>query len=270
MFAVLFALILAAAPPAQPASMPSANTVLYHALARLQSYGSPPYVVYLIDENGEQDRIAFRARDSMMNESLYPSGKTLPQARIYRAFVGPLSYTVQQAIATPAPLATPAPPTTELGATLKTIVAVSAHGRLYNVTMDGIEKIDGRSVYHISLRPRFHPMHNALRELWIDTQTYDIRRARYVEPPDFNLFAGKAELTVDFQTVGNYRIAADWIVIYYSPNLRKPVYRIVRLLKMKFPDALPAWLFDAKQYEAHRRAGDPDYLTTVFPNDLSG
>lgn len=85
--AAVLALILAAASPA-----PSPNDVLYHALARLQSYGSPAYVVYTLDEDGTRRRVAFRARDSMMNDSEYPPQTTLPQAHIYHAFVGPLSY----------------------------------------------------------------------------------------------------------------------------------------------------------------------------------
>ena len=251
----------------QPTASPNANDVLYRALARLQSYGAPPYVVYTTDEGAARSRIAFRASDSMLNQTTYPVKGTLPSAAIYRAFVGPLSYTVQKAIATPAPSAT-STPTTDLGSTLHTIVAVSAHGHLYSVALAPDEAIDGRAVYHISLRPRSDPMRNPLRELWIDEETYDIRRARYVEPPDFNLFAGTAELTVDFQTVGAYRIAADWIVVYHSPELPKPLYRILRLLNMTFPADLPDWLFDATRYEEHRRAGDPDFLSSIFPNDL--
>jgi hypothetical protein len=241
---------------------------VYRALARLQSYGAPPYVVYTTDEDGARSRIAFRASDSMMNEAAYPVRGSLPPARIYRAFVGPLSYSIQQAIATPEPSATTAPET-DLGSALRTIVAVSSHGHIYDVKLDGDETIDGRSVYHVSLRPQRDPMHNALRELWIDRSTYDIRRARYVERPDIALFAGTAELTVDFQTVGRYRIAADWIVVYHSPDLRRPIYRVLRLLNMIFPASLPDWLFDQKAYEARRRAGDPDYLSSIFPNDLS-
>ncbi len=255
--------LLAQAPAAEPAPP---NDVLFRALARLRSYGTPPYVVYVIVENGEYRRVAFRGADEMMNDVALPTGANLPDAKIYRAFVGPLSRSVHEAVATPSPQAsaTRAPSAGDLETTLKTIAVVSSRGHLYDVKTTGIETIEGHTVYHIALHPRRDPEENAIRDLWIDTQTYDVWRAAYVEPPDVQIVGGEADLTVDFVTVGNYRIASSWIAIYHAPGLRTPVYRQLQVVKMAFPQMLPDWLFDEPQYAKRVREHAPDYLGEIF------
>jgi hypothetical protein len=253
-----------ASPSPQPTLAP--NDVLFRALGRLRSYGTPPYVVYVIEENGEYRRVAFRGSDEMMNDVALPTGATLPDARIYRAFVGPLSRSVHEAIATPASSATAArnAPSTDLESTLKTIAVVSSRGHLYDVKTAGIETIEGHRVYHIVLHPRRDPESNPIRDLWIDTDTYDVWRAAYVEPPDVQIVGGEADLTVDFTTVGNYRIAGSWIAIYHAPGMRTSVYRQLRVVKMAFPDELPEWLFDEPSYAKRVREHDADYLGNIF------
>ncbi|HET9028572.1 MAG TPA: hypothetical protein VFN49_00210 [Candidatus Aquilonibacter sp.] len=259
--------LLAQATPSPSVSTPSSDAVLFRALDRLRAYQTPPYVVYMTEEDGVYHRIAFRGTDEMMNDAALPTGSTLPPARVYRAFVGPLSYSLHEAIATPAPEATPQPPSpTDLETTLRTIAVVSSRGHLYDVSVATPQTIDGHATYHIVLHPRRDPDKNAIRDLWIDRSNYDVVRADYVysDPPDFQEPGSKAYLTVNFQTVGAYRIAANWIAIYHAPDLRTPVYRELKVVKMSFPASLPDWLFDASAYREHERAHDPDYLTTFF------
>lgn len=265
MIALLFAVALTAQTPA-PSASPTPNEVVFRALGRLQSYGTPPYVVYMTVENGEYHRIAFRGADEMMNDVTLPTGANLPDANIYRAFVGPLSRSVHEAIATPTPsaiAATPGP-SLDLETTLKTIAVVSSRGHLYDVTLAGTDTIEGHHVYHVVLHPRRDPQQNALRDLWIDTGTYDVWRADYITAPDVEMVGGEADLTVDFVTVGNYRIASSWIAVYHGPNLHTPVYRQLRVVRMAFPETLPDWLFDEPSYAKREHEHEPDYLGDVF------
>lgn len=62
------------------------------------------------------------------------------------------------------------------GEALKTIAVVTGHRKLYTVTYEGIETIDGRACYHLSLQPAYKSPRLRLRELWIDTQNYRTRR----------------------------------------------------------------------------------------------
>ncbi|HEY9179134.1 MAG TPA: hypothetical protein VIO32_00340, partial [Candidatus Baltobacteraceae bacterium] len=59
---------------------------------------------------------------------------------------------------------------------LKTIAIVTGHRKLYAVTLDGMEAIDGHACYHLSLVPAYASPHLRLRELWVDAQTYQTRK----------------------------------------------------------------------------------------------
>jgi len=252
------------------ATPPATQAIVEEAYDRLRSYGTPPYVVYLTDENGDIHRIAFRASDEMMNDSEYLREATLPLANIYRAFVGPLSITVHQAVvpSTPnpsaAPSSSPAQEESSLVSDLKTIAVVSARAKpIYTVTDKGIDTIDGHSDYHLALSPTLDPNHFALRDLWIDTTTHDVRRADYVTV-DPNFPDATVYLTVNFEQVGPYWIAARWVAIYHMLGPGEPFYRELKVVKMRFPSTLPGWLWDERAYEAHRRARDLDPLAGLF------
>ena len=59
---------------------------------------------------------------------------------------------------------------------IKTIAIVTGFRRSYTVTLDGIENLDGRPCYHLSLKPAYDSPQLRLRELWIDAQTYETRK----------------------------------------------------------------------------------------------
>ncbi|MGD0967669.1 MAG: hypothetical protein ABR949_05220 [Candidatus Aquilonibacter sp.] len=261
--------------PAVTAMPPPTQSIVAQAYERLRSYPTPPYVVYLTNENGDVHRIAFRASDEMMNDSEYLHQATLPLTNIYRAFVGPLSITVHEAVvkATPGPNGQPsantAPmPTPEeessLVSDLKTIAVVSAHAKpVYNVVDRGVETVDAHQDYHLVLDPALDPSRFALRDLWIDTTTHDVRRADYVTT-DPSLPGAVAYLTVNFEPVGPYWIAAHWVAIYHMLGPGQPFYRELKVEKMRFPSTLPDWLWDERAYEAHRRDRELDPLAGLF------
>ena len=262
--------------PSPAPSLAPAQTIVQRAYERMRSYGTPPYVVYLANENGDVTRIAFRASDEMMNQSEYnPKRSDLPPATVYRAFVGPLSITVHEAVdkATPAPEASVTPPSPATAATqqesslvsdLKTIAVVSANAHpIYTTKLDDVETINDHPDYKVALRPSSDPTRYTLRDLWIDTTTYDVRRADYITR-DPNVPEATVYLTVEFEPVGPYWIAAHWIAIYHFLGAQPPFYRELKLEKVRFPDTLPDWLFDQQGYGIHEAAGSPDPLAHLF------
>jgi len=266
------------APTPSPAALPPTQAIVQRAYERMRSYSTPPYVVYLTTENGDTHRIAFRASDEMMNDSEYLHEESLPFANIYRAFVGPLSITVHEAVvhaspapspgSTPsqAPLAASSPPSEDssLVSDLKTIAVVSAHARpVYRVRLVRAESMDGHETYRVSLDPTADPVRFPLRDLWIDQKTGDVWRADYVTT-DFNFPGATVYLTVNFEPVGPYWIAAGWVAIYHFSGATPPFYRELKILKMRFPATLPDWLFDEHAYDQHRRAHDEDPLAHLF------
>jgi len=53
---------------------------------------------------------------------------------------------------------------------------VSVSGGDYDITLAGLETLDGSPVYHLKLNPRREPDQNRLREVWVDAQSYDVRK----------------------------------------------------------------------------------------------
>lgn len=60
---------------------------------------------------------------------------------------------------------------------LKTIAAVTAVERDYDIRYGGIDTIGAAACYHLQLSPRREPSRFRLRQLWIDAQTYATREA---------------------------------------------------------------------------------------------
>ncbi|MBV8374865.1 MAG: hypothetical protein JO302_05085 [Candidatus Eremiobacteraeota bacterium] len=58
----------------------------------------------------------------------------------------------------------------------KEIVRVVSSRHEYDITYDGIESVDGHQTYHLSLRPTIASNALRLREMWVDTQTYQTYR----------------------------------------------------------------------------------------------
>ena len=153
---------------------------------------------------------------------------------------------------------------TSLAADLRTIAVVNAYARpAYRAGVQSVDNIDGHETYHIALDPTSDPEQHALRDLWIDTTTHDVRRADYVTH-DFNFPSATVYLTVNFVPVGSYLIAGSWVAIYHPGGSDPPFYRELHVEKMRFPDSLPDWLFDQRAYDEHRREGAPDPLAGLF------
>jgi hypothetical protein len=108
----------------------------------------------------------------------------------------------------PAPGATlpPAPPNLAADP-IATIATVSVVDRAYDITLAGIETIDPHRCYHLRLRPLRDPQNYPLRDVWVDTSTYDVVRLTYVQPFNTNL----ATVTYDFAPVGSQNV---WSIVH--------------------------------------------------------
>jgi hypothetical protein len=71
----------------------------------------------------------------------------------------------------PNPHPSPAP-TAVPNTSLREIVEVSSSVRTYDISLVGIELVDDKPAYHLSLKPLHDPQRNRLRELWVDAGTY--------------------------------------------------------------------------------------------------
>ena len=108
----------------------------------------------------------------------------------------------------PAQGATPPPAPPNLAADpIQTIAVVRAVDRAYDISYLETVQLDAHAVYHLRLRPLRNPQQYPLRELWIDTTTYDVIRLTYAWP--YN--GTTANITYDFAPVGTQRL---WTIVH--------------------------------------------------------
>ncbi len=136
---------------------------------------------------------------------------------------------------------------------LKVIADVVAVGSpSYEIRVAGR---DG-AIVHLVLSPRSDPVKHNLRELWVDTATNRILRAivQGTYRPMPADIVEKSYALEDFGQVGPY-----WLVIHrkwtYAPPFSGVLLRFEATVQtMRFPETLPAWIFDERAFRAH--AGD--------------
>ncbi len=112
------------------------------------------------------------------------------------------------------------------------------------------------AIAHLVLHPRKDPVKHNLRELWIDTTTSRILRA--IVQGTYRPMPGEVLETSfaleDFGQVGPY-----WLVIHRKWTWAPPFSGVLlhfeaTVQTMRFPQTLPAWVFDERAFRAH--AGD--------------
>jgi hypothetical protein len=100
--------------------------------------------------------------------------------------------------------ATPAPPSAD---PVGTIASVTATDRAYDISLAGQTAIGGRLCYHLNLRPLRDPAVYPLRELFVETQSYEVEALTYAQP--FN--DTSATVHYRFAPVGPDRI---WSIVH--------------------------------------------------------
>lgn len=308
MIAALFAAIALASPSPSPASTstPSPQEIFDRTFARLASYPVAPFALVVLKDTfhaapmvpGGQGgdgqypgRYAFRTSDRSENAAPFiPGSKTLPAANVYRDQPrGPFLWQIRAQTfrapnETPAPEQSPAreqstqrdagePPLPDVPEPLKTIGHVVAYApRKYTPTNDGIVMVNGRPAYHLTLTPTSDPRLHNLREIWVDPMTFDLLKARY--DGTYHPFPGTAdsasEFVSEFKAVGPYwiEVHVQWNWTDFRDSLSWNFDR--ETFAIMFPDSLPDWVFDQKEYDRHRAAGDPDVLDELLRSAHDG
>jgi hypothetical protein len=90
---------------------------------------------------------------------------------------------------------------------IQTIAVVRAVDRAYDISYVETATIGAHSVYHLRLRPLRDPRQYPLRELWVDTTTYDVVRLAYAWPYNNSL----ATVVYDFAPAGAQGI---WSIVH--------------------------------------------------------
>lgn len=97
----------------------------------------------------------------------------------------------------------PAPPAQaqqpEPGSPLRSIASVTAIAHTYRIQLAGIESVDGSDCYHLTLQPARDPQRFRLRDVWVDTQTFETRRVMV----GANFTSSWVPWVINFAQIGN-------------------------------------------------------------------
>jgi len=138
---------------------------------------------------------------------------------------------------------------------LAVIGGVRAISREYTVTLAGTEMLEGVSVYHLLLAPRYDPSKHQLREAFIDTQTYQTRRLIVAVSANAGPIHSQPRAVIDYAPVGD-----AWLVAHGSIDFTLRFGFLAfsgsgefRLSDMRAVTDEPDWMFDRTKLLAHRR-----------------
>lgn len=269
---------------------PSPKQILSLALGRLFSYPVPEYVVWTsywyITRTAPQlvtsttggwtnktsawhraERFAERTSDGLQNVTWSIPGRMgqLPDAHFSSVFEGPFAWTLRSKVTAQRQASSPMHPDIS---GLKTIATVTAHAQpAYALDLIGIEVVDGHNAYHLQTRALTDPDLHNLRDVWVDTATFDIWKAHFVGSYPALVPYGtsplvRSDITAYFREALVYWIAyrLTWTYDYDGSNFTFDT----QIGEIAFPGALPDWLFDATAYAEREEAKGPDILYPIL------
>lgn len=268
-----------------PAPQESTQRIFDQTFRRLQSYPIPPYAIWTTtwhitatpmgfytgsQSSVETHRYAVRLSDGMENASdPIPNGK-LPPALIVPEFLGPFAWTLRSSVrVAPASSGSAIDMTPDISGlkVIATVVAVAQSP--YKVVRSAtggfpIENIEGHQSYHVQLQPRTDPQKHNLRDLWVDTTTYDLRKVHFVGryAPFPRAPVSDSDVTAYFRNVVGCWVVTRAIWTYDDSPVRFQFD--VQNDEIGLPVTLPDWLFDPAAYREHQLAGEPDYIGVLL------
>lgn len=140
----------------------------------------------------------------------------------------------------------PSPPPNLAPDPLETIATVTANARVYDVRLAGEESVGGRTCYHLVLRPLIAPDRYPLRELWVDTGSFEVVQLTYERPYDAE--HTRASVRYRFAPVGTNQV---WAIVHIEADavIRRPFSTTIErvaddLSDISFPRSAPDWYFE--------------------------
>jgi len=266
--AIMLAMLASTAVIADPTPTPDAVTILHKAEAAARANPDPPYTVYDMHEifihHGHQYaydyHVWYRSDGKALMQNVVADRSGHHEQHFGYPFpfapdINILLYATPPPAAAPVVTATPAPAAS--GATAPQLISVQAitANRFYTVTLVGLEDYQGHSVYHLALTPgpnvdqKAHPW----RDLWVDTQTFEVWKAHAYGCCSIGLATGTIEGTAEFEPVGQYWLLAhasgygEGHIAFISDSGQYEYF----FSGFDFPASLPDWYFDPDLFRHH-------------------
>jgi hypothetical protein len=247
---------------------PSGDAILARAKARFRGYQRPPFVTYtLAREDGIGGRpyladsytlrVWCRTADRAALTRTVNDGGVAdgPLAFLRPAFdqavdPGPPTIDIFERNAFVSAAAVAAPATSEIPTLAVVAVRVELDYRVEGVALEG-------RTYLLRLSPRRDPERNRLRRLWVDHDSFDLKRALATDAlfmgddRSAELFDMKFEMQDGIPVIRSIEMrSADVPAVLPQVLRHRGVYYFQNIA---FADALPEWYFDPTQYGPHFR-----------------
>ncbi len=159
--------------------------------------------------------------------------------------------------ATPPPVSTPPPPvgSPAPGSTAPVISYEHVSGdRYYVVSYAGLDRYDGHTVYHLTLRAVSDESKHPWKDLWVDIDTFQVWRAHADAGGSVGPLSGRAIADVEFAPIGNY-----WMVKQATADgegrfgfISDSGHYEYYFSDFGFPNTLPDWYFNEAEFDKHR------------------
>jgi hypothetical protein len=250
-----FALVVAQA-AATPS--PSPAEIFGRAQQAWRARAVPPYEsfavacesTFLAPHCAVGDRVEFtvRASDGRTYAQTLPAGGTPPKVLLRGGYITgpadtPLGFyrTLPDGQSPP-----PSPPPNFALDPLETIATVTTNAHVYDIRLTGEESIDGRTCYHLALRPLIAPDRYPLRELWVDASSFEVVQLTYERPYDAE--HARASVRYRFAPIGRNRV---WAIVHIEADaavhqlFSTKTERVADdLSDISFPSSVPDWYFE--------------------------
>jgi hypothetical protein len=272
---LLFMSVLPAATAPTPAPVPGARSIYDRARATVAARALPPFIAYTeytaFERRGKikakRARVVVRMADGRASITALPDS---PQDRLdTRPMVKdrPLVYPTttfglvrRRHGEQPSAYESASSAAPEIDSNRPRVIGrVASTARDYDPVFEGVESVAGARVYHLRLVPRFDPQHHPIRELYVDTATFDPRRIAIEVWAKAGPVRSRPTVVVDFAPV-----AGTWVIAHASMDF---VLRLgflnysgsaeYRVSDVSFPAGEPDWMFDPAALRRHLDPGPP-------------
>jgi hypothetical protein len=252
-------------PTPTPRASLTPDEILLRAEDVLRANPDPPYTVYKMHEvfvhhgkRHEYDyQVWYRSDGKGLMQNLAPGrrgknetffGYPFPSAPDNNIL---LYATPPPQTAAPPPVGTPAPGSSAVPITMHEHVSGD---RYYVVSYVGLENYDGHSVYHLALRPVKDENKHPWKDLWVDVDTFQVRKAHADASGNAGPLSGRAIADVEFAPIGNY-----WMVKQASADaegrfgiISDSGHYEYYFSDFGFPNTLPDWYFNETDFDRHK------------------
>jgi hypothetical protein len=166
---------------AQAKNPPTAGQIFDRALGFVRSQHYPPYLSFVVTVRSpvknrwlvEQFQSMCRTRDDRVVTYSKPVSTTNQPDNPYKFTLKLKGVAVHDSPDIDEPFGLPEmSPVYTFG--MLALRPSSSTAREYDVSLAGQEQLRGRKVYHLMLAPVSEPLHNRVRELWVDAETFAV------------------------------------------------------------------------------------------------